>query len=129
MHLVREAVAVVVLEVVFQVVHVHVAVGKGLARCKVEVSDDLVHADPAFDSAAFHALRVEVFGVVFALALLYAFAAAKGPRDGRIGFAHFVAGVAAARFLCLLGGGSTVAFAAVVGVKMRGIVLVSVGKD
>jgi hypothetical protein len=45
----------------------------------MEVSDDLVDADAAFQTAAFLALLVEVLGVVFALALFYALAAPKRP--------------------------------------------------
>lgn len=79
MDLVREAVVCSVFEVVVQIVHVQIAVGETLSWCDVEVSDHFVHADSTFESAAFCALGIEVLGIVFALALLYAFAATEGP--------------------------------------------------
>jgi hypothetical protein len=45
----------------------------------VEVSYDLVDADAALETAAFLALLIKVFGVVFALTLFYALAATEGP--------------------------------------------------
>jgi hypothetical protein len=77
--LVGEAVAALVLEVVLQIMDVHIAVGEGLAGGEVEVAHHFVHPDPAFYPASLFALGVEVLGVVLALALLDALAAAKGP--------------------------------------------------
>jgi hypothetical protein len=57
----------------------HVAVGEGFAGCEMEVADDLVNADAAFDTAAFAPLGVEALAVVFTLTLLDAFAATEGP--------------------------------------------------
>lgn len=45
----------------------------------MEVSNNLVDLDAALETASFLALCVQVLGVVFALALLYALAATKGP--------------------------------------------------
>jgi hypothetical protein len=45
----------------------------------MEVSYNFVDANSAFDSASLLALGIEMFGVVFALTLLDAFTAAKGP--------------------------------------------------
>jgi len=94
---VRERVRLVA-EVVVQVVHMEIAVGKGFARRNVEVSNDFVDADGAGKTAALAALLVELLGVVLALALLDVLAAAKRPRDGGIRFADFVAGLATAGF-------------------------------
>jgi len=77
MDCVREGVVSTVLHVVVQVMDVHVAVAEALAWCKVEVTDYLVHLDETLDAAAFAPLRVQVFSVVLALALLYAFTAAE----------------------------------------------------
>ena len=91
----------------------------------MEISDDLVDGDGAFESAPFFALCVKVFGVVLALALFDAFSAAEGPGDGGVGFADFVAGVAASGFDACGGGRGAEAFAAVGGVEMLGVVFVS----
>ena len=45
-------------EVVLEIVHVHVAVAEALARRKVEVANHLVDPDAAFDAATLAALRV-----------------------------------------------------------------------
>ena len=91
----------------------------------MEVSHDFVDPDSAFDAASFPALGIEVFGVVFTLALFYALATAEGPGDGGVSFADFVAGVAASGFDACSGGRGAVTFAAVGGVEMLGIVFVS----
>ncbi|KAI7165215.1 DUF1692-domain-containing protein [Hortaea werneckii] len=105
-------------EVVLKIVHVHVAVAEGFPRREVEVTDDLVHADPAFDAAPFAPLRVEVLAVVFAFALFYVLAPAEGPAYAGVGVAHFGASVAAAGFHGVGGGGRAVALAAVFRVEM-----------
>ena len=98
------------------------SITEALSRRKVEVSYDLVDADAAFDAAAFAALLVELLAVVFALALFDVFAAAEGPGDGGVGFAHFGAGVAAAGFCGGGGGRCAVAVAAIAGVEVGGFV-------
>jgi hypothetical protein len=45
----------------------------------VEVSDDFVDSNAALETAALLSLLVEVLGVVFALALLYALSATERP--------------------------------------------------
>lgn len=67
------------IEIVVQVVYVHVAVAETPSGGDVEVPDDFVDAEGAFYAASFFALGVEAFGVVFALALGYVLAAAEGP--------------------------------------------------
>jgi hypothetical protein len=91
----------------------------------MEVADDFVDFDGAFETAAFFALGVEVLGVVFALALFDAFAAAKGPADGGVGVADVVAGVAAAGLGGICRGWGSVTFTAVVGVEVGGFVFVA----
>jgi hypothetical protein len=59
--------------------HVHVTVRKTLSRGKVEITNDFVHANPAFNAAAFLTLFVEVLGIVFALTLFDTFATSKRP--------------------------------------------------
>ena len=113
--------------IVFEVVYVHVSIAERLARSKVKVADDLVDADAAFDAAAFAALLVELFAVVFALALLDVLPSAKGPRHTCVSFADFCAGAAASGFYSIFRRGSTVAIAAVRRIEMRcGFVVVSI---
>src|ERR1700710_1759264 len=83
-------------EVIVQVVDVHVSVREGTTRCDVEVPNHFVHADDAFNAAAFLALCVESLAVAFSFALLDAFATPEGPAISSICFPHFVTCVAAA---------------------------------
>jgi hypothetical protein len=102
-----------------------ISIRETLSRGNVEVSDNLVDRDGTFESTPFLTLCVKVFGVVLALALFDAFAAAERPGDRGVGFADFVAGVAASGFDACGGWRSAVAFAAVGGVEMLGVVFVS----
>ena len=97
----RECVAALdwAVEVVLQIVHMHVPIAETLARRKMEVTDDLVYSYPTFDSTALAALGVEVFAVVLALALVYVLAATERPGDPGVCVADFVTGVAAAGLL------------------------------
>ena len=106
--------------VVLEVVHVHVAVAEAAAGGDVEVADDLVHAQAAFDAAALAALLVETLRVVFALALLDTLAVAERPGGLRIRLLDLLAGVAASGLLRVAGGVRAVARAAVVGVEVEG---------
>jgi hypothetical protein len=65
--------------VVLQVVRVHHTVAETLSRREMEVSDDLVDADPAFDPASLFSLEVQVLRVVLPLALLYVLSSSEGP--------------------------------------------------
>jgi len=112
-------------EVVLQIVHVHISVTETLAWRKVEVANDLVHTDAAFDTAALAALFVKVFAVVFALALLDALAATKRPRDAGVGITNFGARVATAGLLRIGWRWRTKALTAVVGRHVRCFALVT----
>lgn len=101
-------------EEVLEVMGVDVTGGEAAAGGDVEVADDFVDADDAFEAAAFAALGVDALGVAFAVALFDVLTFAEGPGFLRIGFADFVAGVATARFHDALGGWRAAAFAAVV---------------
>ena len=107
-------------QVIIQIVHVHGAVAETAAGRDVEIANDFVDAEAAFDAAALAALGVELFAVVLALALFDVFAAAEGPGDAGIGFADFFAGVAAVGFGGCGWGGRAVAVAAVVGGEVGG---------
>jgi hypothetical protein len=63
---------------------------------------------------------------MFSLTLLDAFTTAKGPGDGGVSFADFVAGIAAAGFDGIGGRWGAEALSAVVRVKVGGFVLVAV---
>jgi hypothetical protein len=77
--LVCERVRIFVLEVVLEVVHVHVASRERLSRRNVEVSNDLVDTNAALETASLLSLLVEVLGVVFTLTLLDTLATTKRP--------------------------------------------------
>ena len=97
----------------------------------MEVADYLVDAQVSGNVASFLTHLVEALGVVFPLALLYAFAFAEGPAVGCIRLPHVITGLAAA-ITILLGGWGAVAFSAVGRVKMGGSVFVEVqggGRD
>lgn len=70
-----------VLEVIVEIVDMQVSVAEASAWCDVEIADNLVDSDTAFDPASFSTLRVETLCVPFPLTLLNIFALAKGPRD------------------------------------------------
>ena len=123
--LVGEGMRIFVLEVVLEVMYVKIAIGEGLSRSNVEVSNNLVHLDVALETASLLALLVEMLGVVLAFTLLNALATTERPRYGGVRIAYFVAGVAAVSLLCIGGSWSAVAFAAVVGGKVGCFVLVS----
>jgi hypothetical protein len=91
-----ESVASLILEEIFQIVHMQVPVRERLSRRNVKVSNDLVDANATLNAATFPTLLVEMFGVVFALALLDTLAATEGPGNGGVGIADLVARVAAA---------------------------------
>jgi hypothetical protein len=123
--LVRESVRVLVLEVIFQVVNMHVASGERFSRSNVEVSDHLVDLDATLKTTALLSLSIEVLGVVFALALLYTLATTERPGYRGVCVANLVAGVAAAGLEPIGWRGRTIAFSAVVWCKMLGFILVS----
>lgn len=85
-------------EIVLQVVRVDLTAGEAAAGGDVEVADDLVDAQDALKAAAFAALGVDARRVALPFALLDVGALAKGPVLSCVGFAHFVASVAAAFF-------------------------------
>jgi len=63
--------------IVIQIVYVHVAIAERLARSEMEVAHDLVDTDPSLDTTPLSTLLIQMFRVVFPLALLYILAAAK----------------------------------------------------
>lgn len=77
--LVRESMRIFVFEVVFQIMHVHVAVGERLSGSDMEVSNDLVDTDATFETASFLALLVKMLCVVLPLALFDTLSTTEGP--------------------------------------------------
>lgn len=99
--------------VIGQVMNVHVAIAVTASWGDMEIANDLVNPHPTFDAAAFLALRIQLFAIVFAFALLDVLAAAKGPGDGRVGVAYFVTSITTSCLLCVRWGGGAVALATV----------------
>lgn len=113
-----------ILEVVLQIMHMQIAIREALARGNMEIANDLVHADATFEAAPFLALLIEVFGVMFALALFDALAAPKGPRDRSVSVAHLVTSVATSGLGGVSGSGSAITFSTVAWIEMLGLVFV-----
>lgn len=75
----RESMRIFVFEVVFQIMHVHIAVGERLSGSDMEVSNDLVDTDATFETASFLSLLVEMLCIVLPLALFDTLSATEGP--------------------------------------------------
>ena len=74
-----EAMVRSVLEVILQIVDMQISIGETLARCKVEVTSNLVYTNRTFEPAAFLALSFQSFSIVFPVTLLDILATTKGP--------------------------------------------------
>ena len=107
-------------EVVVQIVHVHRTVGETSSGGDVEITNHLVDPEATFDATSLVALRVQFLAVVLALALFDVFTFAERPAGGGVGFAHFLASVAATLFLHGGRGGGAIAVSAVVGGEVGG---------
>lgn len=70
-----------VLEIIVQVVDMHVSVAEAAAWRNVKVTDNFVDPNSTLDPASFFTLRVETLCIPFLLTLLNIFAPAKSPRD------------------------------------------------
>lgn len=108
--------------VVLEVVHVHIAVAEAAPRGEVEVSDDLVDTQAAFDSASLVALLVETTRIVFQYTLLDIFSASETPLCLGIRLTHLVTRVAATWLRGVGRGRGTIAGTAIVGVEMRSLI-------
>jgi hypothetical protein len=105
----------------------HVASAETLAGGEMEVSDNLVDANLAFNAASFVLLRIELFGVMLPLALFDILTTSKRPLDGGVSLTDFVASLTASRFLGVLRGGCTIARTTVLRIQMGCLVSMSVG--
>lgn len=124
-NLVGEGMRILILEVVLEIVYVKVAVRERLSGRNMKVTDNLVDADASLKTTSFLTLLVEMFGVVFSLALFNSLSTTERPRYRSVCVANFVAGIAAAGLDCVGGGRCAVTFAAVIGSKMRRLVSMS----
>jgi hypothetical protein len=122
--LVRKSMRVFVLEVVVQVVYVHVASRERLSRSNVEIADNFVDSNATLETASLLSLGIEVFGIVLALALLHALTTTKRPRYRGVSIADFIARVTATGLGCVGGGRRAVAVSAVIGGEMCRLVFV-----
>jgi hypothetical protein len=110
--------------VVLQIVNVHVAAAEASSRSKVEVANNLVHAQATLNAATFLTLSIQLLSIVLALTLLDALSTAKGPRRLGVGFTNFVTSLAAAGLSGIRRGLSTVAATAVGGIEVGGSIIV-----
>jgi hypothetical protein len=106
--------------VVLKIVNVHITTAETSAGSEMEVTNDLVHAQASFNTAALIALRIQLLAIVFTLTLLNSLATTKGPRGLSIGFTNFVASLTTASLLSVGGRLSTIAATAVCGIEVVG---------
>jgi hypothetical protein len=106
-------------EVIVQIVYVHVAVAETPSRCNMEVAYDLVYANTPLNTASFISLRVQALCIVFSLALLHILPSSKCPGHTGICLSYFVTGIAAASLLCIAGRVGAVTATAIFRVQMR----------
>lgn len=97
---------------------VDVSACEAAAWGNVEISNDFVDPDDAFEAAAFSALGGDALAVSFTFALFDVFAFAECPGFLYVCFADFVASAATAGFNCAGWGGGSSAFSAVIGGKV-----------
>lgn len=67
------------IEVIVQIVDVHVAIAETPSWRNVEVSNDLIDSEPAFYAASLLSLSIQSLSVVFALTLLNVLTSSEGP--------------------------------------------------
>jgi len=125
MHSMRECVAMLnrALEVIVQIVDMHVAVAEAPTWRDMEITDNFVDPESALYPASFFTLRIQTLCIPFSLALLNVFASTESPRDRSICFAHLFACIAAASFLSVGRCWSAEAAAAVGGIEMSSYVI------
>ena len=110
------------IEVVIEIMNVHISVAETPPWRNVEVSNDLIDTNSSLYAASFLALGIQSLAVVFALALLYIFSSSKGPRLAGICLSNFVTGVTTAGFLCSRGSGCAITCTAVLRIQMRRLI-------
>lgn len=101
------------IQVIVQIMDMHRAAAEAAAGRNVEIPDNLVDPEAAFNPAALLPLGVQLFGIMHTFALLDVLPAPKCPRDRRIRLPHLVTGVTAALFGRLWRSRCAVAVAAV----------------
>ena len=117
------------IEVVIQIMDVHIAIAKTSSRCDMEITDDLVHAKCSLNSASLLPLRVQSLSIVFAFALLDVFSSAESPRHTGISLSNFVASIAATRLLRIWRRSCAVTSTAVLRIQVRGFVFGRMSDD
>ena len=110
-------------EIIIQIMDMHGSIAEAATGGDVEIPHHLVDSKPAFNATPLVPLRVQLLTIVLSLALFDILPLPKRPAHARIGFPHFLAGGAAALFLCGGRGGRAVAVAAVVGREVGGFLV------
>lgn len=106
-------------EIIVQIVDVHIAVAETPSRCNVEVAHDLVHTNSSLNTTPLVSLRVQSLCIVFSLALLYILTTSKSPGYTGIRLSYFVASITAASFLCVRWRIRAVTSTTIIRVQMR----------
>ena len=84
------------IEIVVQIMNVHVAIAETASWGNVEVAHDLVDSDSSLNTASFLSLSVQSLSVMFALTLFDVLASSESPRNTCVCLSHFVASIATA---------------------------------
>lgn len=111
------------IEVVIEIVDVHIAIAETASRGDVEVAYDLVDSDSSLNAASFLSLRVQSFSVMFPLALFDILASSKCPGNTGVCLSHFVASITATGFLSIRRRVCAVTPSTVIGVQVRSLVI------
>ena len=84
-------------EVIDEIVNMHIAVAETSSGCNMEVAYHLVDADHAFYSATLMSLCVKALAIPFSLTLFNAFSSSKSPVIRGIRLPNLVASIATTR--------------------------------
>lgn len=102
------------LVVIGQIMDVDMAIREAAAGSNVEVPDDLIYTKDTLEAATFGSLFVDLVEVSFPYALFDVLTPAKSPVLQSVGFADFVASIAAACLHCVGRRGAVVAASTIV---------------
>jgi hypothetical protein len=87
------------IEVVIEIMYVHVAIAETPPRGDMEVANNLVDSKASFYPTPFFPLRIQPLSIVFTLALLDVLTTPESPGGRGVRLPNFFAGIATARFL------------------------------
>jgi hypothetical protein len=87
------------IEVVIEIMYVHVAIAEASPWCDMEVANDFVDSKASLYPTPLPPLRVQSLSIMFALALLDIFTTPESPGDRGVRLPNFITSIATAWFL------------------------------